>query len=76
MLSRAESLASATQVTPARAASHAPQTAEMFMSSGVIRSRRARVSFLSHAKKHPDVWWTTREEIAAWYLQNHRSHIA
>lgn len=32
--------------------------------------------FLSHAKKHPDVWWTTREEIAAWYLQNHRSHIA
>lgn len=32
--------------------------------------------FLTHAKKHPDVWWTTREEIAAWYLQNHRSHIA
>lgn len=32
--------------------------------------------FLSHAKRHPDVWWTTREEISSWYLQNHGSHIA
>lgn len=32
--------------------------------------------FLAHAKKHPDVWWTTREEISSWYLQNHGSHIA
>lgn len=32
--------------------------------------------FLSHAKQHPDVWWTTREEISSWYLQNHGSHIA
>lgn len=32
--------------------------------------------FLAHAKKHPDVWWTTREEISSWYLQNHQSHIA
>lgn len=32
--------------------------------------------FLAHAKKHPDVWWTTREEISSWYLQNHQTHIA
>ena len=32
--------------------------------------------FLAHAKQHPDVWWTTREEISSWYLQNHASHIA
>ena len=32
--------------------------------------------FLAHAKKHPDVWWTTREEISSWYLQNHHTHIA
>lgn len=31
--------------------------------------------FLAHAKQRDDVWWTTREEIAAWYLQHHRSHI-
>jgi peptidoglycan/xylan/chitin deacetylase (PgdA/CDA1 family) len=27
--------------------------------------------FLAHARAHPDVWWTTREEIATWYLANH-----
>jgi len=32
--------------------------------------------FLAHAKSHPDVWWTTREEIAQWYLLNHQSHIS
>ena len=32
--------------------------------------------FLAHAKQHPDVWWTTREEISSWYQQNHASHIA
>jgi len=37
-----------------------------------IRSLR---DFLAYAKRFPDVWWTTREEIAAWYLQNHRTHI-
>ena len=31
--------------------------------------------FLAHAKGHPDVWWTTREEISSWYLQNHHTHI-
>lgn len=31
--------------------------------------------FLTHAKKHPDVWWTTREELSSWYLQNHTGHI-
>ncbi len=31
--------------------------------------------FLHYAKGFPDVWWTTREEIAAWYLENHKSHI-
>jgi peptidoglycan/xylan/chitin deacetylase (PgdA/CDA1 family) len=31
--------------------------------------------FLAHVKKHPDVWWTTREELARWYLANHESHI-
>ena len=32
--------------------------------------------FLAHAQSHPDVWWTTREEISSWYLQNHQNHIA
>ena len=31
--------------------------------------------FLAHAQSHPDVWWTTREEISSWYLQNHHTHI-
>jgi peptidoglycan/xylan/chitin deacetylase (PgdA/CDA1 family) len=31
--------------------------------------------FLAHAKQHPEVWWTTREELAAWYLQQHAQHI-
>jgi hypothetical protein len=31
--------------------------------------------FLAHAQSHPDVWWTTREEISSWYLQNHQDHI-
>ena len=31
--------------------------------------------FLAHAKQHPEVWWTTREELAAWYLQHHEQHI-
>lgn len=37
-----------------------------------IRSLR---DFLAYAKRFPDVWWTTREEIAEWYMKNHRSHI-
>jgi peptidoglycan/xylan/chitin deacetylase (PgdA/CDA1 family) len=31
--------------------------------------------FLAHAKAHPEVWWTTREELAACYLQQHAQHI-
>ena len=31
--------------------------------------------FLAHARTHADVWWTTREEIATWYLANHAGHI-
>jgi hypothetical protein len=42
------------------------------------RAFRARAirEFLDYAKKFDGVWWTTREEIADWYLQNHASHIA
>ena len=36
---------------------------------------RAIRDFLRYAKSFPDVWWTTREEIADWYLKNHKSHI-
>ena len=32
--------------------------------------------FLSHAKSRSDVWWTTREQVAEWYLKNCRDHIA
>ena len=32
--------------------------------------------FLAHARERADVWWTTREELAAWYLENHAAHIA
>ena len=32
--------------------------------------------FLVHAKSHPDVWWTTREELSSWYLENHAGHIS
>ena len=31
--------------------------------------------FIDYARQFPDVWWTTREEIAKWYLENHESHI-
>jgi allantoinase len=37
-----------------------------------IRSLR---DFLQYAKRFPDVWWTTREEIAEWYRKNHHNHI-
>ena len=39
-----------------------------------FRARCVR-EFLDYAKQFPDVWWTTREEIAKWYLKNHESHI-
>ncbi len=37
---------------------------------------RALRDFIAYAKTFPDVWWTTREEIAEWYLRNHADHIA
>jgi len=38
--------------------------------------RRAMVdAVLEHAKSQDDVWWATREEIAAWYMENHESHV-
>ena len=37
---------------------------------------RALRDFVAYAKSFPDVWWTTREEIADWYLANHESHIS
>ena len=38
------------------------------------RAFRARAirEFLEYAKSFDGVWWATREEIADWYLQNHR----
>ncbi len=36
---------------------------------------RALREFVDYAKQFPDVWWTTREEVAKWYLKNHESHI-
>ena len=36
---------------------------------------RALRDFIRYAKSHDDIWWTTREEIADWYLENHESHI-
>ena len=31
--------------------------------------------FLDYAKSQRGVWFASREEIASWYLENHRSHI-
>lgn len=31
--------------------------------------------FIDYVKQFPDVWWAKREEIAEWYLANHKSHI-
>ena len=36
---------------------------------------RALRDFIRYAKQFEGVWFATREEIAAWYLQNHESHI-
>jgi allantoinase len=32
--------------------------------------------FLEYARAHKDVWFPSREELAAWYLDNHRSDIS
>ncbi len=39
-----------------------------------FRSRALR-DFIDYAKRFDDVWFATREEIAEWYLQNHKNHI-
>jgi peptidoglycan/xylan/chitin deacetylase (PgdA/CDA1 family) len=31
--------------------------------------------FVEYARSHKDVWLPSREELAAWYLDNHGSHI-
>ena len=36
---------------------------------------RAVKEFLDFAKKQPGVWFATREQIATWYLENHKGHI-
>lgn len=43
--------------------------------SGRAHRIRALREFIEHAKSLSGVWWATREEIAAWYLENHESHI-
>ena len=36
---------------------------------------RAIRDFLKYVKTFDDVWWASREEIADWYLENHKTHI-
>jgi len=36
---------------------------------------RALEDFLSYVKTFDGIWFPTREEIAAWYLENHQDHI-
>jgi allantoinase len=43
--------------------------------SGRAYRIRALREFLAFAKSLPGVWFTTREEVAGWYLANHQSHI-
>jgi peptidoglycan/xylan/chitin deacetylase (PgdA/CDA1 family) len=43
--------------------------------SGRAYRARALREFLRFAQKLKGVWWTTREEIALWYLKNHTQHI-
>ncbi len=37
---------------------------------------RAIREFIKYAQSLPGVWFTNREEIATWYLENHESHIS
>jgi allantoinase len=43
--------------------------------SGRAYRARALREFLKFAKSLKGVWWTTREEVATWYMANHESHI-
>lgn len=44
-----------------------------------VSGRAYRISalreFLEFAKSLPGVWFTTREEVASWYLEHHHEHI-
>jgi hypothetical protein len=31
--------------------------------------------FIDYVKGHEDVWFCSREELARWYLANHKGHI-
>lgn len=43
--------------------------------SGRAYRVRALREFIEHAKSLPDVWWTTREELAEWYWENYDAHF-
>ncbi len=43
--------------------------------SGRAYRIRALREFIAHAKGLDGIWWTTREELAAWYLEHHATHI-
>jgi len=43
--------------------------------SGRAYRIKALREFIEHAKSLPDVWWTTREELADWYLHNQDQHM-
>jgi allantoinase len=43
--------------------------------SGRAYRIRALREFIAYAKKLKGVWWTTREAVASWYMENHASHI-
>ncbi len=44
-----------------------------------VSGRAYRISalreFMAYAKTLPGVWFTTREEVASWYLEHHHAHI-
>ncbi|MBL8645592.1 MAG: hypothetical protein JNK21_16790 [Rhodospirillaceae bacterium] len=44
--------------------------------SGRAYRVRALEEFLAYAKTLPGVWFATREQVAEWYLANHKGHIA
>lgn len=43
--------------------------------SGRAHRVRALREFIAHAKSLPNIWWPTREELAAWYMENANAHI-
>ncbi|HSN72721.1 MAG TPA: hypothetical protein VLT59_14490 [Steroidobacteraceae bacterium] len=44
--------------------------------SGRAYRQRALREFLGFAQSLDGIWWTTREQIATWYLEHHAEHIA